>query len=130
MPPRKPGYKRAPAKKIIRRRGPNKPAAVGDILQDLMGKSLLGKQLKQARIFENWEELVGPNWSAHGRPHSVKDRTLRIEVDSTVWMHRYAYRKIAIMRKINQMLEEEMITDIYFLLLADGESFGCPEGKG
>lgn len=120
---RKPSPKRkyTPVKKTVRR-GRAKLSAVGDILQDLIENTQLGKQLEQARIWENWEAIVGPQWAAHGRPHSVKDKTLRIEVDSMVWMHRYAYKKTAILRKINQMAQEELVSDVFFML-GDGETF-------
>jgi len=116
-----PKRKRAPVKKTARR-GPAKPAAVGDILQNMIDNTLLGRQLEQARIWENWGAIVGPQMAAHGRPHSVKDKTLRIEVDSMVWMHRYAYKKFAILRKINQMAQAELVSEVFFML-GDGETF-------
>ena len=111
---------RAP-KKPPARRGAPKLTAIGDILSDLMQTSPLGRQLEHARIWESWEEIVGPQLAEHGRPHSVQDLQLRIEVDSTVWMHRFSYKKFAIIRRINRMARKELISDVFFVLQEEDE---------
>lgn len=98
------------------KRGPAKPSAVGDILDGLLQTTPLGQNLEQAQIWAQWETLAGPLLAAHGRPHSIKDRTLKVEVDSTVWMHRYSYKKFAILRAINRMAQKELVSDLFFLL--------------
>lgn len=123
MNPSKPApkRKRTPAKRPVRKRT-SKPVAVGDILGQLIQASPLGETLEQARIWEFWPEIAGPQLAAHGRPHSVQDRTLYIEVDSAVWMHRYSYKKFAIIRSINRMARKELVSDLFLRLLEDGKS--------
>jgi predicted nucleic acid-binding Zn ribbon protein len=97
------------------------PASVGDILKSLVRKTNLGKKIEQARIWTEWADLAGPALAEHGRPHAVKDNTLIIEVDSTVWMNRYAYYKWDILKRINRLFKREIISDIYILLTPDAE---------
>jgi len=98
-----------------------KPASVGDILKSLVRNTDLGKKMEQARIWSEWANLAGPSLAEHGRPHAVKDQTLIIEVDSTVWMNRYAYYKWDILKRINRLFGREIISDIYVLLTPDSE---------
>jgi predicted nucleic acid-binding Zn ribbon protein len=96
-----------------------KPEAVGAILDGLARKSPLGRQLEHARIWERWPELVGPHLGLHGRPVVVKDNVLHIEVESSVWMHKFAYRKWDIVQRINRMARKELVSDIFIALNSD-----------
>ena len=96
------------------RRG--KPTSVGDVLKSLLKKTDLGKKMDQARIWSEWADIAGPALAEHGRPHAVNDQTLIIEVDSTVWMNRYAYYKWDILQRVNRLFGREIISDIYILL--------------
>jgi hypothetical protein len=51
---------------------------------------------------------------------------LRIEVDSAVWMHKINYRKWQILKRINRMARKELVSDIYIVLIADGERIDEP----
>lgn len=99
-----------------------RPTGVGEILETLKKTTALGQNLEHARIWEHWTELVGPHLSAHGRPQTVKDGQLRIEVDSAVWMHKYSYRKWQIVKRVNRMAGKELVHDIFLVLLPDGEA--------
>jgi len=101
------------------------PKSVGDILAGLLAKSDIGKKLDQARIWEQWPQLAGEHLHTHGRPHAIKDRTLVVEVDGSVWMNRYAYYKWDILKRVNRMYGEEMISDI-FIILTPEENLGTP----
>lgn len=89
---------------------------VSDVLASLVKKTTLGTQLELARIWEHWGEMAGANLADHGRPHRVKDGVLHIEVDSPVWMHRYAYQKWRIIKRINRMAEQELVSDLFLAL--------------
>ncbi|MCX5772414.1 MAG: DUF721 domain-containing protein [Candidatus Hydrogenedentes bacterium] len=93
-----------------------KPTRVGDILKGLVRNTDLGKKMDQARIWSEWPGIAGSALAQHGRPHAVKDQTLIIEVDSTVWMNRYAYYKWDILKRVNRLFNREIISDIYILL--------------
>ena len=101
---------------------------VGDILAKMKKTTELGKHLEHAEIWEHWPEIVGETVAKHARPRGIKDRELRIEADSAVWMHKINYRKWQILKKINRMAQKELVSDIYIVLLADGESLDDKEG--
>jgi len=93
---------------------------VSSILEELKKAGPLKEHLEQARIWAQWPQIAGPKLCAHGQPLQIKKKQLRVEVDSAVWMHRYAFRKAEIIRRVNQIARRELVTDL-FLLLADEE---------
>lgn len=100
---------------------------IDEILKGLTKNTSLGRTLEQAKIWEHWEELVGPALAAHGRPHSIKEKQLRVEVDSAVWMHKFSYRKWDIVKQINRFARNELVNEVFMILLEDGGSFTAEE---
>lgn len=99
----------------------NNPTGIGDILNTLKKQTPLGKLLEHAEIWEHWSEIAGPHLAEHGRPKTVKDGQLRVEVDSAVWMHKFNYHKWAIIKRVNRMARKELVSDMFFELVPDGE---------
>lgn len=97
------------------------PAKLGDILSSLTKTTNLGKQLEQAEIWEHWPELAGSYLAEHGRPARIKDNVLHIEVDSPVWMHKYAFRKWDIIKRVNLMARCELVSDLFLALEPEKE---------
>ena len=56
----------------------------------------------------------------HARPVSVKKGILKVELDSSVWMNRFAYRREGILRRINRIAKQRLIDDILIVLIEDG----------
>lgn len=94
------------------------PASIQDVLAQLRQETELGRHLELAQIWSRWPEIAGPRLMEHGRPHGIRDMVLYIEADSPVWMHRFAYRKWVLIRRINRMAGHELVSDI-FLVLSD-----------
>jgi len=97
------------------------PTGVGEILNTLKRTSELGEKFEQARIWEHWEKIAGKHISAHAQPKTVRDGTLVIEVDSSVWMHRITFRKWSIIGRVNRIARKELVSDIFLELAPDEE---------
>ncbi len=106
-----------------------KPVAVSDILDALIKETKLGETIEYAQIWEQWEEIAGKHLRAHGRPQTVKEGTLRILVDSAVWMNKFGYYKWDIIRRTNRVAGKELIHDIFLALLDEDESLDMTEGE-
>jgi len=104
------------------------PAGIGDILASMKTKTRLGKQLNQAQIWERWPELAGQYLCGHGHPKTVKDGTLYIEAYSAVWMNKFAYHKWDIIKRINAMSRQELVSDIFILLSDDAPAGPSQDG--
>lgn len=101
---------------------------VSEILESLKQSSTLGRNLEEAQIWQRWPELAGMDFMAHGRPLGVRDGMLIIEVDSAVWMHKFAYTKRRLMRRINQAIGRDLVTEIY-LTLTEDEKLRDPQDR-
>ena len=47
----------------------------------------------------------------------IRDNTLRIEADSSVNMHKLAYRQWDIVKRINRMAKKELVGDVFIVLM-------------
>lgn len=95
------------------------PKNISDILDSMINSTQLGEHLEHARIWKHWPELAGYDLGLHGRPKDIRDGQLRVEVDSAVWMHRYALKKFEIIKRINRFAGKELISDIFVILYDD-----------
>ncbi len=107
---------------------PKDPSRIDDILDQMKRTTPLGEQLQQAEIWEHWEELAGAQLAAHSRPKYVREKQLRVVVDSAVWMSKFGYRRWQVIKRINRMARRELISDIFLVLLGDGESLDDSDG--
>jgi len=105
-----------------------KPTGIGDILGDMKNNGLLGEQIDQARIWDNWEALVGPSLHPHGTPLSLKNGRLTVAVDSPVWMHKFTYRKLYIIGRINRMSSRELVSELFVILRDDDQADATQDG--
>jgi hypothetical protein len=102
------------------------PKAIGEILASLKATGKLSEHFEHARIWERWPEVAGARLMPYGRPIRVREKTLMIEVDGAVWMHRFSYRTPQIIEKANQVAGREVVKDI-FLILAKEEQDEDPQ---
>lgn len=98
-----------------------KPQSVSEILDGLKRTTELGTHLERARIWEQWNEIAGPALAQHGQPKTIRENTLYIEAESPVWMHRFAFKKWALLRRINRIAGKELVSDIFLLLAPEAE---------
>lgn len=99
------------------------PKRLGDILATAKQTTALGRLLDQAQIWEQWPALAGQRLAPHGHPVGFRRKhpgVLVIAAESPVWVHRFAYKKWDIIRRINRMARGELVSDI-FVTLEDDE---------
>ncbi len=99
---------------------------IAEILEGLKQTSALGRNLEEAQIWEKWPDLAGMECMTHARPLGVRDGMLIVEVDSAVWMHKFAYSKRELVRRINRMIGRNFVTEIY-LTLTEEEKLKNPQ---
>lgn len=104
------------------------PKDIANILKTLVSETALGRNLDEAKIWERWPEIAGMEFVVHGRPRGIRDGKLVIEVDSAVWMHKFAYKKAALIRKINAEIGRKIVSEIYLALSEDLESINPQDG--
>lgn len=90
-----------------------KPIRVADLLTGLFHGQPLEKRLREARIWDIWEEAVGAQIAAKAQPAKFQAGTLTVAVATPPWMQQLTYLRQEMIRKLNNLLGEELITEIY-----------------
>ncbi len=81
----------------------NKPARVGDLIQAYLKKAGLVRRVGQAKVLEDWAELVGPQIAKVTQPESVgADGVLRVRVATAAWAQELQLMTPQILGKVNK----------------------------
>ena len=87
-------------------------------IKEIVSKSLedgyLGLAKEMVRVFEVWDEAVGPYNAARARPESIKGGCLTVLVESPVWIDRFGYLKAQFQEQVNQALGAPLVEEIVF----------------
>ncbi len=97
------------------------PEDIKHILEGLKATSELGRNLQEAKIWENWDNLVPAPFNAKSFPLRVKDGVLVIEVETAVFLHKISYLKLEILEKVQAIASSEIIEDVRFVLEDEGK---------
>ncbi|WP_432833523.1 DUF721 domain-containing protein [Dactylosporangium sp. CA-092794] len=64
---------------------PRDPQPFGAVLERLVKQRGWQRPTAEARIFGEWERVVGADIAAHSRPLKLEDGELTVEAESTAW---------------------------------------------
>jgi len=84
----------------------------GSILSDVIREHPLAKLKALARLRAAWTETVGEAVAAHALPVDLREGTLIVEVDGSVWMQQLSFLKPQMVAR----LKGQDVTDIRFVL--------------
>lgn len=91
------------------------PEAIGPIVRDILSRLGMKELLVSSRVFEIWSAVVGEPIAGHAQPHSLREGTLIVHVDSSVWLAQLErFRKKQIREKLNRELPHPMVKRILF----------------
>jgi len=92
----------------------DKPAPLGTILQQAIRASRIDVDLDAHRLWQKWEDVVGPAIGENTRPEAIKGKFLIVNVSSAPWMQQLQFLKPELIEKLNQALGKELVGDIRF----------------
>jgi predicted nucleic acid-binding Zn ribbon protein len=94
------------------------------VLQGVISRLGLRRELDDYRVFEAWERIVGPQIARNAQPTRLDAKRLVVTVKSTVWMQELALLREDIRRKLNEWMGREIVSEVFLVLGAP------PEGDG
>jgi predicted nucleic acid-binding Zn ribbon protein len=89
-----------------RRNRRSEPVPVGALLPRLLGDLSSGAASLVIRIWERWEEAVGPEVAAHSRPLALRGDELEVAVESSVWSQELQLRTPQILTGLREVFGE------------------------
>lgn len=87
---------------------------LGDLVDRLMKAYQLDGKLAEIEVLSKWEEMMGKAVALRTRNIYIKDKTLIIEIDSSVMREELLFGKKIIIQRINEYSGKEVVTDVYF----------------
>ena len=91
-----------------------KPTSLGNALSEALRHANLGVNLQMGRLWNRWDQVVGPTVSQNAKPAVIKGGLLIVHVSSTPWMQQLQFLKADIMDRLNSDLGRSVIEDIRF----------------
>jgi len=94
------------------------PTNLAEILGEIALRYGWGVRLSKGKIWEVWEEIVGPQVAAHAWPECFRERdTLVVVVSDSVWMQQLSFQGQLFLERLNACLPAKAkIKDIRFVL--------------
>ncbi|HUU50049.1 MAG TPA: DUF721 domain-containing protein [Nitrospinota bacterium] len=87
---------------------------IGTVLKKSLKKFRLEKGIKQCRILDIWDKVVGEQIAAVTRPGYIKGKTLYIFVRDSIWLQELKFLERMIIEKLNNKVGGKIIENIYF----------------
>lgn len=89
--------------------------AVGDLVAKSLARMGLDRRRAEAEIVKVWNHLIDPTLTAHARPTGIRNGTLFVVVDSSVWLDEIVrYRRREILNRMQTSFGRETIQRISF----------------
>jgi predicted nucleic acid-binding Zn ribbon protein len=90
--------------------------SIKDIISTLLKDPSLPFNPADARIWEVWDEAVGPGIAGHARPSWIRKGLLRVEVSDPIWLQELEFVSDDIRDRLNQRLGGKRIKRLEFRL--------------
>ena len=91
--------------------------SAGDVLQGVVNKLGLDRRRSEAEVFKAWDHLVDPTVALHAKPVGLRNGTLFIAVDSSVWLDEIVrYRRREIVTRLQQAFGRDLVAKVSFRL--------------
>ncbi len=85
-----------------------------DVISELLGDGSLPFGPDDVRIWEVWDEVVGPAISTNAQPDRIKRRQLRVRVSNPIWFQELKFMEGEIRENLNKRLGRKAIDKIEF----------------
>ena len=87
-----------------------------DIIASLLNDPKLPFNPDDGRIWNVWEETVGPAIAQNAQPEWIKKGKLRVRVSDPIWLQELGFVKETIKEKLNRSLGRKAVETIEFRL--------------
>jgi predicted nucleic acid-binding Zn ribbon protein len=99
------------------------PSRLSDILTALLKERGWSRVVREHRVFEEWDGVVGAIIAKNAQPVRIDRGVLMAVVTSPVWTQELSMMKETIIGRLNDRLGEPLVCDIRFI---QGEIPGKP----
>ena len=104
---------------------------MGKILENCLNQAGLHPRIREQRIIDAWEGMVGKAIAEMTQPVRVRNRVLQVKVVNSVWMQELQFHKKLIIQKLNEHIGNPVVQDLWFFIgeKEAGKNVRAQEGK-
>ena len=90
----------------------NDSFSVKDLMQSFIKENNLSKGMQKLKVEETWIQMMGPGVATHTSSVKLQNKTLIIQLTSSVLREELSYGKDKIVKMMNEELGDEYITKL------------------
>lgn len=90
----------------------NDSFSVKDLMQSFIKENNLTKGMQKIKVEETWVKMMGPGVSNHTTSIKLQNKTLIIQLNSSVLREELSYGKDKIIKLMNEELGNEIISKL------------------
>lgn len=109
---RKAGHRRAALPFVPGEYTGRDPQGVGKVFNRFVSERGWNSPVAVGSVISRWEELVGPDVSAHCKPESFSDTTVQVRCDSTAWATQLRLLRSSLISRFDAELGTGVVTKI------------------
>ena len=90
----------------------NNSVALKDLMKSFIKENNLSKGMQKIKVEETWIKMMGPGIATHTTSVRLQNKTLIIQLTSSVLREELSYGKDKIIRMMNEELGEQVISKL------------------
>lgn len=95
----------------------NRTRHAGTLVSGVLGRLRLDQRKAETEIVKVWNRLLDPNIAAHAQPAGIRNGTLFVNVDNSMWLSEIVrYRQREILLRLQASFGSQSIKRISFRL--------------
>lgn len=90
----------------------NDSFSVKDLMQGFIKENNLSKGMQKIKVEETWYKMMGPGVATHTTSVKLQNKTLVIQLNSSVLREELSYGKEKIIKMMNEAIGSEVISKL------------------
>jgi predicted nucleic acid-binding Zn ribbon protein len=90
----------------------NETRPIGEIIKDCLDDMKISRKLKEKRLVAQWGDILGKAIASRTKQVYIKDRTLHVQLTSSVARSELMMMRKTILDKLNEVAGEQLIDAI------------------
>jgi predicted nucleic acid-binding Zn ribbon protein len=90
----------------------NDSFSIQDLMQNFIKENNLTKGMHKIKVEETWTKMMGPGIATHTTSVKLQNKTLIIQLNSSVLREELSYGKDKIIKMMNEELGDEFVTKL------------------
>lgn len=90
----------------------NESFSIEDLMKTFIKENNLSKGMQKIKVEETWYKMLGSGVQSHTTSVKLQNKTLVVQLNSSVLREELSYGKEKIVKMINEELGEEVITKL------------------